>query len=606
MKKNKENTIKLFCKYCGYKIDKKTEMKKYNFYPIMISLILILVFTNVVTAFSCNPTCAGANNKILQQVWDSRLIGNNCDCSTNSPINQWQVELSCFDLSGRTCWNTLQSQACVTGCAYLNCQPNWINRQEGACQTNDKKLISYTDSNSCGKNTDLPSDAGEYSCDYCQQNIIVSYSDWSVCSSDDTIEKTKSYTDLNYNSCCAVTDLSSDCEINSPSYEDSIEVSSCDFCTPNIIQTNGTCTINDTLISSFNDSNSCYEKTLLDSDKIIQNQTLSCDFCTPNWIEVREPCQQDESVFVWFNDTNACFEKTGLLSDINSKPNNETLLFKCDYNNDGLIGNISNIDTSIVNISLEEDNQTFRFKDNNKILFYFDFNSTHEALNLANIFIERQTLNTAFSYFIIKGLDLTSQNKTKTIYMDRIINSLGICIKDDKINSISEISEFCDGDNETWLPCNGSVDNYICELVNNDTQYKISGLKHSGVKEQETYCGDGIVNGGETCSSCSVDVGVCVVEDTGSSSGGGGGGGSSYVKVVIQNQTNITNISQEILKENNTDTLNKTSEEKNKGNFAGITGAVIGIVNKKGIFAIAFILILGLLYFFLHKTRSKK
>jgi len=563
--------------------------------------------------YASYPTgsCIGMNSGIIRQLLGDRLqSGDGCDCSTNKTSPVAKVELLCYNVAQRSCEQTYSDSLCAIGCAYKNCQPNWINRQEGSCQTNDKKLISYTDSNACGKNTNLPSDAGEYSCDYCQQNIFVSYSDWSICSIKDTLEKTKSYTDLNYNSCCVFTGLSSDCEINSPLYEETIEISLCDFCTPNIIQTNGTCRVNDTLISSFSDSNLCYEKTLLGSDKIIKTQTFDCDFCTPNWVEVRGPCQQDESIFVWFNDTNICFEKTRLPSDINSKPDNKTLLFECDYNNDGLIGNSSNINTSIINISLKENDKNFIFKENNRTLFHFDFDSTQSALNLANIFVERQTLNTTFSYFIIKGLDLTSQNKTKTIYMDRIINSVGICIKDDEINSISEISEFCNEDNETWLPCNGSTDNYTCEIVNNNTQYKISGLRHSGVKEQEIYCGDGIVNGDETCSSCSIDAGICVVEDIGSSSGGGGGGGGS--SALKTNISATTNQSEEILKlvedENSEEENNDIVEEqKNEGFFASITGAVIGDGARKNLFvAIGFLLVVGIAFLFFQKKSHLK
>jgi hypothetical protein len=41
------------------------------------------------------------------------------------------------------------------------------------------------------------------------------------------------------------------------------------------------------------------------------------------------------------------------------------------------------------------------------------------------------------------------------------------------------------------------------------------------------YCGDGVCNNGETCSSCSGDCGKCYIPSGGGSSGGGSSGGSS-------------------------------------------------------------------------------
>ncbi len=43
----------------------------------------------------------------------------------------------------------------------------------------------------------------------------------------------------------------------------------------------------------------------------------------------------------------------------------------------------------------------------------------------------------------------------------------------------------------------------------------------------ENFCGDGICDSGESCSSCSIDCGTCSTGGSSSGGGGGGGGGSS-------------------------------------------------------------------------------
>ncbi len=255
------------------------------------------------------------------------------------------------------------------------------------------------------------------------------------------------------------------------------------------------------------DSNyeSCYVVTGLSSDlwnngennTFWDFQNISCDFCLPEWVEV-QICDDDDSLSMLFNDTSNCYALTNLTSDLENKPNDTISYLSCDYDDDGFIGNISDINTTLENIKItKEINETLiKLNENNESLIEFEFNLTDENINLANLFIEKQSNESTFAYMIIKGLDLTSQNQTKTVYLDKVLGGSGLCIKDEELLSISEISESCTGENETWIVCPNTDRDYICELVNNDTQYKISGLRHSGIKEQGTYCGDGICNGG--------------------------------------------------------------------------------------------------------------
>jgi len=57
---------------------------------------------------------------------------------------------------------------------------------------------------------------------------------------------------------------------------------------------------------------------------------------------------------------------------------------------------------------------------------------------------------------------------------------------------------------------------------NSDYEVYIGWFYPSGAPAPVVYCGDGICNAGETCSSCPADCGVCV------SDGGTGGGGCTY------------------------------------------------------------------------------
>lgn len=365
-----------------------------------------------------------------------------------------------------------------------------------------------------------------------------------------------------------------------------------DKCLPNIFQINNSCSITDTFVSWYNDINNCYAQTGTDSDKVdIQNKSYPCDFCIPNWTTTINTCNPDDSLSTEHNDSNSCFAKTGLNSDLEGKPENKTNPLSCDFNKDGFIGDITNVNSSI-NLSLENSNETISFKEENRILF--EFNPSNVTINFANLFIEEQLINNSFAYLIINGLDLTSQNKTKTVYINKILNGTGVCIKDSEITSISEVSASCTGSNEFWLRCPGINGVYSCNLTENNTIYKISGLKHSGVKEQFTFCGDNVYNGAESCSSCSSDCGVCP-------NTGGGGGGS--IKKPINSNESSTGLSNQTP----ANIGNLKSPEESSSGSSPITGAVIGTGNKVSItFIVVFVLALIAGTFLVYNKRKNK
>jgi len=79
------------------------------------------------------------------------------------------------------------------------------------------------------------------------------------------------------------------------------------------------------------------------------------------------------------------------------------------------------------------------------------------------------------------------------------------------------------------------------------------------------YCGDGISNGGETCSSCPADVGVCpVTPPSGGSSSGGGGGGSSSSSAAQTEKLSISGISDIIARAGDKKTLSLNAKNIGK------------------------------------------
>lgn len=91
------------------------------------------------------------------------------------------------------------------------------------------------------------------------------------------------------------------------------------------------------------------------------------------------------------------------------------------------------------------------------------------------------------------------------------------------------------------------------------------------------YCGDGIVNNGETCSTCPEDVGACATTTTssGSSGGSGGSGGSSGSVTYIPSST--TTSSDDNSNSESTNETNTPSTEQEVKSKSFFTGAVVGI-----------------------------
>lgn len=162
---------------------------------------------------------------------------------------------------------------------------------------------------------------------------------------------------------------------------------------------------------------------------------------------------------------------------------------RCDYEDNGFIGNLSDVDANF-NFSVYENgrplNLSERFNDTRnieideegdiRVEFTFAFNNND--IDLTNLHLRKQANSDSKGYLIVNGLDVN-----KTVYLDKLSNvSNAVCVKDEEINSISSISNDCSKSGETIVLCDGSNSTKF-SCIEQGGDYKVSGLRHSAVKE---------------------------------------------------------------------------------------------------------------------------
>jgi len=154
---------------------------------------------------------------------DLMLFSNNVynmtiagDISKNDTSYYWNTSFvsGFYDIVLRACEIGTEDLFCIndTHSIYLNisCIPNWVLIYD-ACQINNTQFVVYNDTDSCGISVNLPADNGTYVyCDYCSEDIEVHYIP-EICPENQT--RLRYYMDNNYDTCCLVTNLVSDCSI---------------------------------------------------------------------------------------------------------------------------------------------------------------------------------------------------------------------------------------------------------------------------------------------------------------------------------------------------------------------------------------------------------
>ena len=234
---------------------------------------------------------------------------------------------------------------------------------------------------------------------------------------------------------------------------------------------------------------------------------------------------------------------------------------------DKVFGNTSHIYTNIQNFTLKINNtenlsQVFNqtinvtFYRNDSKLIEFQNNFSNRTINLTSLIIKDDRQENS-SKVLISGLDLEEDN-TKTIYLDLLGNTTkysSLCIKDAEIVDFADISDSCNGTNETYIvSIPSSIGQYTINYTNSsNTTVKIEGLTHSGINqvctESWTYSSWSSCSGGaqsrtaSDANSCSTtnSRGALTQSCTSSSGGGGSGGGGSSLanknNIVIQTTT---------------------------------------------------------------------
>src|SRR3989338_2894593 len=213
-------------------------------------------------------------------------------------------------------------------------------------------------------------------------------------------------------------------------------------------------------------------------------------------------------------------------------------------NLDYLTGNITSIKSNIpLNITINGNisnlsgifNGTYDFSITNGSEPLVDFNWTFNETSILDFgSINITPISNGSGAIIISGIDLSSLNFKKTAYVDKINTTVkSVCIKDMENMTLSNFTSACNGASESLVDCdNVTRTPYSCFDLGN--RYKITGLNHSGVREQcidndgdgygagcaaGTDCNDNDRSKTTDCSSQSSS------SSSSSSSGGGGGGG---------------------------------------------------------------------------------
>ena len=191
---------------------------------------------------------------------------------------------------------------------------------------------------------------------------------------------------------------------------------------------------------------------------------------------------------------------------------------------DRILGNSTHIKTTITGINISFNSSTnltnassisgtYLIEINNGTapIISFSADTTTTMVDLTNLSIYESD-NESVGEIIVYGLNM-SEGQTKTVYLTNKSNYNAVCIKDEPIVSITEISQACTSTNEFRVYCNGTTQSgYACTYNATINKFKVDGLNHSGLKE--------------------IDYDPTVVDqdddgDGGEGGGGGGGGGTT-------------------------------------------------------------------------------
>ncbi|MFA5857039.1 MAG: hypothetical protein WC867_06770 [Candidatus Pacearchaeota archaeon] len=300
------------------------------------------------------------------------IVNWNSSCSTNDSFMQYFKDSNDCFLKTKLQTDNIVPENKSGVCNY--CTQNIsdvLYTPWSSCLNNDTstRIKYYVDSNyeSCCLKTGLASDCEikteKYkniteikSCNYCSSNIDGPFfSSWSLCMKNNKSERIKYFSDSNYESCCKITGLLSDCEFNLQKYMNITEMHHCDFCSFNPVksysewQQQKKCANDDEMVFNRSvleyDSNyeNCYLTTKLLSDlwnngnnkSYIEYDIRKCDYCIPNqtfmhteWNNlsclINDKMNQTRNKIDY--DSNNCYHQTKLASDMWGNSNKDKII----------------------------------------------------------------------------------------------------------------------------------------------------------------------------------------------------------------------------------------------------------------------------------------
>ena len=182
--------------------------------------------------------------------------------------------------------------------------------------------------------------------------------------------------------------------------------------------------------------------------------------------------------------------------------------FNNDLDNDGindtidnLIGDAKTVNTSTIALAILindsanlskifSSNLSVKFLNDNATILEFPFDFSKHRLNLTNMTIEKQS-PAQLGSLLIRGLIMPKLTKLKysmkTMYVDKVNATMSkICIKDEQISDMTQISPKCKLKGEVKISCNGKkIGSYRCKYMPSTNKYKVDGLKHSGIVQTD-------------------------------------------------------------------------------------------------------------------------
>lgn len=124
--------------------------------------------------------------------------------------------------------------------------------------------------------------------------------------------------------------------------------------------------------------------------------------------------------------------------------------------------------------------QSVSIKTGEKPLVEMEVDFDDSNIDVSNLEIKLQNASSRHG-IVVKGLESNNSDFRKTIFLERTKSDASVCAVDREIDDISEVSRYCDGENEYFFgDCENveTIAGVTCEIEND--MFKISGLRHSG------------------------------------------------------------------------------------------------------------------------------